>query len=84
MIPTVSVVSGPVVTTGIEVFGELSSSSRVAAIATMAPATSATSRSAINAAQGQTGDPLDHIDVRATYGVGRRCPHSRQYSWSSS
>jgi hypothetical protein len=80
--PTVSVVLGEVETTGIEVPGSLSLSSRVAATATIAPATSATSRSAARAAQSQSGEPLDHISWRLVpYGEGRRMPHSRQYSW---
>ena len=82
MIPTVSVVCGPVVTTGIDVAGWLSSSSRVAATATIAPATRATRRRAASAAHSQSGDPLDQIScLRVSNGAGSRIPHSRQYSW---
>jgi hypothetical protein len=80
-IPTVSVVLGEVETTGIEVGGCPSSSSRVAATATIAPATSATRSRAARAAQSQSGEPLAQISCRREpYGAGSRIPHSRQYS----
>src|SRR2546426_11068614 len=86
--PRVSVVPGPVVTTGIDVFGLPSLSPLVAAIATTAPATRATRRREASAAQSQSGDSRDHISVlripRMAKGGGRRWPHSRQYSWKGS
>jgi hypothetical protein len=63
-IPTVSVVPGPVVTTGIDVLGRpCLLSFRVAAMATTAPATSATRRREARAAQSQSGDSRVHISV---------------------
>jgi hypothetical protein len=77
--PTVPVVPGPVVTTGIDVAA--SSSFFVAATATITPATSATSKRASSAAQSHTGEPLDHTSRRTLAADGSRWPHSRQYSW---